>query len=633
MSDNGIRFRALIIGIILIPINIYWVIQKEAYPGWVTAAVGPPDTLSLFYNVIFILSILLLLNFLLSRILPQARLSKIELVAIYAMLCISTSISGIDMVQILPPIMTHGFWYATPENEWESIFWDYLPRWLTVRDKQALIGYYEGESSFYNFIQPWIIPITFWTIFVFVLIALMLCINIIIRKQWTTNEKLTYPIIRLPLEMIIQEKSFFTNKLLITGFIIASAIDSINSLNMIYPKIPSIPVRSLEIGRYFTEKPWNAIGWTPICFFPFAIGITFCMPLDLSFSCWFFYIFLKAQIILLNVLGLHNLSGFQYLKAQESGAYISFGIITLWLLRKHFIRIIKGLFLEADYISKDEVRSYRIAIISFLLGMIILLIFCYAAGIPLWASTTFFILYFIIAIAITRMRAELGPPTNELYYGGPEQIMTLSLGTRRFPKAALSTFSLFWFFTRAYRGHPMANQLESFKMAEQVQDDSKKLPLAILLATIISILATFWATLDVGYRVVGVPGNWASNETYRRLETWLQQPSDMSTDAVLFMGIGALIILSFTLMRMRFIWWSIHPVAYLMANSWTMSWIWFSIFVGWAVKWVILKYGGLHSYRKVFPLFLGLILGEFTTGAILNIIRQTLHIPTYIFWH
>ena len=179
----------------------------------------------------------------------------------------------------------------------------------------------------------------------------------------------------------------------------------------------------------------------------------------------------------------------------------------------------------------------------------------------------------------------------------------------------------------------MANQLESFKMAEQVQKSDRKLPLAIILAAIISIPVTFWATLDVGYRGIGVPGTWASNETFRRLDWWLQHSRSMNVGSTIFMGVGAFIVLSFTVMRMRFVWWPIHPVAYLIANSWTMSWIWFSIFVGWAVKWVLLKYSGLHSYRRAFPFFLGLILGEFVTGAVLNIIRQTLHIQTYVFWH
>jgi len=634
MSTSGIRPGAIIIGLILIPINIYWVVQKEAQAGWVTAAVGPPDTLSLFYNVIFILFILLLLNFLIGKLTPGTQLNKVELVIIYAMLCTSTSISGIDMVQILPPIMTHAFWYATPENEWSELFGDSLPRWLTVSEKSAVTAYYEGDASFYAHIQPWIVPIVLWSIFISVLIAMMLCINIIIRKQWTVKEKLTYPIIQLPLEMITRGKSFFTNRQMLIGFAIAVVIDSVISLHMIYPKLPSVPIRSIEIGRYFTEKPFDAMGWTPICFFPFVIGLTFCMPLDLSFSCWFFYLFLKAQLILGSALGLRNLPGLPYLKEQESGAFIGFGILTLWILRHHLAQVLRSITSRnKNDLPADEYRQYIVAAIGLILGTAFLLIFCYLAGMPVWMSIIFFTTYFIIAIAVTRMRAKLGPPTNELYRGGPEQIMSLSMGTKRFPKSSQAVLSLFWFFTRAYRGHPMANQLESFKMAEQVQKSDRKLPLAIILAAIISIPVTFWATLDVGYRGMGVPGTWASNETFRRLDWWLQHPQNMNVGSTIFMGVGAFIVLSFTAMRMRFVWWPLHPVAYLIANSWTMSWIWFSIFVGWAVKWVILKYSGLHFYRRAFPFFLGLILGEFVTGAVLNIIRQTSHIQTYVFWH
>lgn len=617
----------------LVIINIVWVVQKETQPGWVTAAVGPPDTLSLFYNVIFILFILILINAILEKISPRIRLNKGELVIIYAMLCMSTSISGIDMVQILPPIMTHGFWFATPENEWSELFGNYLPEWLTVSDKSALTAYYEGESSFYDYINLWFTPIMLWIAFVFALIAVILCFNLIIEKQWAVNEKLTYPTIQLPLEMITKGKTFLFNRLLIIGFVISAGIDAFNSLNLIYPNVPAIPVRNLEIGRYFNEKPFNAIGWTPICFFPFVIGMTFCMPLDLSFSSWFFYLFVKAQLILGSILGLRSLPGFPYLKQQESGAYIGFGILALWMLRRHFVYVIKMLFSENPAISRTERNRYRFATVGFALGFSFIMLFCYVAGIPLWTSITFFALYFIIAIAITRMRAELGPPTHELYYGGPDQIITMAMGTRVIPKSALATFSLFWFFNRAYRGHPMPNQLESFRMAEQVTKSDKKLPTAILLATFVSIIATFWVTLHVGYKEIGVPGTWASNETINRLAWWLQQPRQTDVGSTAFMGVGAFIVLSFAFMRTKFVWWSIHPVAYLMANSWTMSWIWFSIFVGWAIKFIVLKYAGLRFYRKVFPFFLGLILGEFVIGAILNIIRQVSHIPTYVFWH
>jgi hypothetical protein len=37
---------------------------------------------------------------------------------------------------------------------------------------------------------------------------------------------------------------------------------------------------------------------------------------------------------------------------------------------------------------------------------------------------------------------------------------------------------------------------------------------------------------------------------------------------------------------------------------------WFSIFLGWLCKGLIMRFGGIDTYRKVTPAFLGLVLGD-----------------------
>jgi hypothetical protein len=46
----------------------------------------------------------------------------------------------------------------------------------------------------------------------------------------------------------------------------------------------------------------------------------------------------------------------------------------------------------------------------------------------------------------------------------------------------------------------------------------------------------------------------------------------------------------------------------------------FSIFLGWLAKALILRSGGLQTYRRFLPLFLGFILGEFSMGVIFGIV-------------
>jgi hypothetical protein len=69
-------------------------------------------------------------------------------------------------------------------------------------------------------------------------------------------------------------------------------------------------------------------------------------------------------------------------------------------------------------------------------------------------------------------------------------------------------------------------------------------------------------------------------------------------------------------MRRSFLWFAIHPIGYLMHLTYAASQIWSSFLIGWLCKYVILKYGGAKWYRRLRPLFLGIVLGECFIGGI-----------------
>ena len=135
----------------------------------------------------------------------------------------------------------------------------------------------------------------------------------------------------------------------------------------------------------------------------------------------------------------------------------------------------------------EEPVRYRTAILGIISGIIMILVFCYQAGMSVSVSLTFFAIYFVIVTAVTRVRAELGTPVHDLLYSGPDQILVRFLGRRRLP-GNLTMFSLFWFITRAYRSHPMPHQLEGFKMAERTKINNKKLFGTMVLAAVVGSL-------------------------------------------------------------------------------------------------------------------------------------------------
>ena len=81
-------------------------------------------------------------------------------------------------------------------------------------------------------------------------------------------------------------------------------------------------------------------------------------------------------------------------------------------------------------------------------------------------------------------------------------------------------------------------------------------------------------------------------------------------------------------MRQTFVWWPLHPLGYTMLSSWATFKLWFSIFLGWGLKFSIVKYGGLKAYRSARPIFLGLVLGEMTCAGLWAIIGMITGIST-----
>ncbi|MGQ9608537.1 MAG: DUF6785 family protein [bacterium] len=615
-AKSGVTLRAIVLGLLLIPANAYWIAKAEIVWATIHATV-----LSIFFNVIFSLFFLSVLNIGLKRFFSNFAFTPAELLTIYVILCIATSLFGHDMLQILIPLMSYAFWFATPENGWKELFWGYLPRWLVIDDREILKGYYEGETNFYNIhiISAWINPILIWLGFVIILYFTMICILTFIRRRWTEEEKLNYPIIQLPYEMAVNSSRFFRNKTMWIGFAISASLDLIHGLHRLYPFIPDFNTK-IDIAPFFSERPWNAIGWMPVCFYPFVIGLAYFMPLDLSFSTWFFYLFWKAQLVIREAFGLARMSG-PYLGDQSAGAWVGLGVLSIWLSRRSIFKIIRAVFSRNPPDDSDEPLPYRFAFFGLISGIIVLSIFSWAAGMSIWVAFIFFMLYFVIVLAATRMRAELGPPTHDLYFEGPDRILTSTLGTRRLSPNDLSIFALYFWITRDYRCHPMPHQLEGFKLAERTGFKSRRLVIAIMLATVVGTLATFWTTLSLFYEfgassrtrgyVLGL--GW---EAYNRLQNWLDYPSGPNVEILGQMGFGLGLTIFLMIMRRIFLGFPFHPVGYAVAGSWTMSWMWFSVMLSWIIKYILIKSGGLKPYRKALPFFLGLMLGQFISGSL-----------------
>jgi len=630
----SVTLKSIAIATLHIPLNVYWIIQLEV------VRYTHPTLIHPLSNVIFILFWLTVFSLFLGRLSPKLSLSRGELMTIYIVLCIVSSLCSHDMMEILVSIMGYPYRFASPENEWADLFLKQLPSWLTVGDEKALKGFYEGESTLYTarHIRAWLTPCLWWTSFIIVLLFTMLCINVFLRKQWTERERLSYPIIQLPLEMTERRGGFFRERLMWLGFSIAALISIVNLLNSIFPSVPYIPVKRRSIGYLFTERPWNAMGDMRLSFYPFAIGISFMIPLDLLLSCWVFYWVYKMELVVGGVMGWRSTSRFPFADEQAFGAYIGILLFVIWTARSHFKSIFKHVLGMEGVDDSEEPLPYRAAAAGFVLGFAYLFLFSYRMGMAAWAIPIFFAIYYLLGTVIARIRAELGFLVHDLHHIDPHSMMIDMFGTRRLGTRTLIGFSLYMFFNRAYRAHPMPQELEAMKIGERVGMSQRGIAFAIMYAVVVGAIVTFWLLLDDYYRhgaESGYYGPWAlgfGRGIYRQLENWLNYPRDPDVPAMLFMAGGFAFGVLLMLVRTRFLWFPLHPLGYAMANSWGMYNLWSCLFVAWLVKWIILRHGGLKSYRRAVPFFLGMALGDFIFGNIWSIASVVANTTLYQFW-
>jgi hypothetical protein len=609
-----VTFKAILLGVLLIPINAYWIMTTEIV--WYS---GHPTVVSLFFNAVFLLFVLATVNLGVRRLWPRAALRDDEVLVVYSMIGIASAIASHDMVEILVPAVGHGFRFATPENDWANLFHRFLPPWLTLRDADVLRGYYEGASSLYTRknLTAWWTPMAWWCVFIAVLVFVMLCFNSLIRRQWTEREKLAYPIIQLPVEVASDTRRFFASGLVWAGFALGFGLEAYNGSKALFPALPLVPYGRRNIGNLlFTEKPWNVLSGVTIAFYPYIIGLGFFIPLDLSFSCWFFWVVWQLQRVLASVLGLRGWPGFPYITEQTAGGFLAIGLLALWTTRRHLRDVFQHVFRRRMF--EDESRepfSYAMSLAGLAIGSAFLVGFCVYAGMSLWVVVAFFGLYALLSVAVTRMRAELGTPVHDLHYAGPEMMITMVMGTRRAGARNLTVMSLFWFLTRAYRGHPMPHQLEGFKMAERVHLNNRRLVLAMTIAVACGGVAAFWAFLDLAYRygttsrIVG-PGAWFGHEPYNRLQGWLTNQTGTGVPRITFHVVGIAITFLLAAMRARFVWWPLHPAGYAVSSSWGMNVFWSCLLAAWLIKWLTLRFYGFRVHAKVGRVFLGVILGE-----------------------
>ncbi len=502
--------------------------------------------------------------------------------------------------------------------------------------------YYEGHDTLYrpNRVMAWLWPTLWWCAVVLAVGLVMIGINVLLRRQWTEREKLGYPIVQLPLAMTAGggSRKFFANRVLWAGILLAAGLDLYNGLHSFWPALPIVDVR--HNGNHYIDTrpwglPWSAAGRLPLPLYPFLTALGFLIPLDLCFSMWFFYLFRKMQQVAVAAAPVSLMPGLPYFAAQSFGAWFALFGYAMWMGRHYFAELGRSIWqgTVSDEVEAGDPVSHRAALAAIVLGLAFLTFFCLRAGMTAAAVVPFLLFVIVIHTALTRVRAELGPPAHEMAGNmNAAHLEIIFAGTRNLGPRNLTIFPLFWWLTgRGYRTSPMPVQLEGFKMAQVSGAEPSRLALGMVLAFLLGGFFTYWSAIHLTYQhgTTALIGH--NRGQWDQLASWLTYPRDPSWQRMTFIAVGGLAPAGMMWMRLQFLWWTLHPAGYALGMLFGVEYFWSCLGSAWIVKGAILHWAGQRAYQRFTPFVYGVIIGEYTVGAFWSAMSVLLQRPLYDF--
>jgi hypothetical protein len=633
---GGITRRVVVLSILLAVLFGYIIPYIDAYfsDTFLGAAHLPPGAIGA------LLILFLVVNPLLKVLSGRLAFHRNELLTIYSTCLFSCLIPGHGSETFFVPTLVAPFYFASPENKWMGFMQPYLKPWLTPAltadghvNTKLVDGWFLGAAHIPW--AAWIIPLLAWTAMILASYIMLGCLSIMLRAQWAEREALAFPLLKLPIAMTEDTGGapgfagrLFANKVMWIGFFIAVFIELLNGLNRYFPDIPTMPLQIT--GSFFTENPWNQLG----LYFPkiwiVVVGITYLLTGEVSFSLWFFFLFIKFQLLLAYYCGLqpgslpkmlgqtggaHLFTGFQ-----QFGAYIGFAGLTLWSAREHLMHITRRAFgrVRATSGESAEALSYPAAFWGFVLALFFLIGWSVAAGIAPLVAIVLWILYLVLAITLTRIVIECGLLFVQQGWTSTNTIAMLGgsgpgtwLSAASIVPANMLQLSMF----TDLRAFLMPSFVQSLKLASDRKIEMRKMLALISVVILIGLGMGIWMNVRLGYEYGGLQLNSWFAQSGAQLPASYSSTLIHATQPVgwgnwFWLGIGVAETIAITAARNYFLWFPLHPIGLLMCLTYPMNQMWFSIFLGWLAKTLISRFGGNESYQKLIPFFLGLILGD-----------------------
>ena len=614
-ADKGCTAKALLVGLI----GAICLGLGSTYNDMIVKGSGVAIW-NLTPGAIFLFFIIVVGNGCWRLIHSRSALARGELAVVFFLLLLANTLAGRGLPVQLLPVMTGAYYYATPENNWKEVVQPFLPDWPLPQGDEAIRQFYEGAPDGAIPWEVWVGPLTWWAIFGLALFLAMVCLMVIARRQWVEYERLSYPMVQLPLALIGMgegQKPLLHRGLTWVGFSLPFVLGSLNALHNYFGVFPQV---SLSLGSLSIVHGMPSLG---LNLNPSMVGFSYFVPQNVAAGLVFFYVLNTLQSGLLTQfawggrdesMGPYSQYTDSIIIYQAMGGMIVLVLGAIWIgrwhLREVFVRAWRA---DPDIEDCDEIMSYRAAVFGAGLSFVVMGVWLWCTGISLPAVLLLLIGSFVGFITIARVVAQGGvasmfPPSN-----GPDFVIS-GVGTSLLGFKGTAGLALGYAWGVDQLILLMAACTNGLKLFTEVDLSGRRRIFWGILATIVLTLGSVLGlTLYLAYEhgAINLSSFYFNNVAqypYSFMSKNIQSPQGPSPGMWLHTGFGAMIMGALMWLQYRLVWWPFHPLGF--PISCVFGKMWFSVFVAWVLKGSVLKYGGLKLFERLKPFFLGLILGE-----------------------
>jgi hypothetical protein len=485
-----------------------------------------------------------------------------------------------------------------------------------LHDPAAIEGFFKGRSA-----VPWVawaIPIAFWSTYLLLLHGLWLGLAAALHKHWIREERLTFPIATLPLELSESKFALLRQPLFWAGVAVPVALQSLLVLHEWYPSIPAIQLKVADYReQLFPSPPWNSIPSFGLSFYPMAAGLAYLMPSSVSFSCLVFWVLIRLAYPLGTFFGLEaagqGAARFPYQLEQSAGAWLMSAGLALWTGRK-------------------------LLPTSALVCVVLAAALLWGMGLPPIMALLAVIGYAGYVLAGARARAEAGGVWifGPLTWTSGRVAFELS-GAPRLEPRSLAALGLSDLVHVDIRGQSLPYLMEALKLTDARGISPKLLLYAVAIFSVTALAFGWIFSLPPFYELGAAT---AKSNAYvivknqvamTEMHQMAGRPSGFDLPGLGGMGFGALFVGLLSVLRMRFVGFPLHPVGYILGTTLSMNAFFLPTLFAWLAKTLAVRYGGIHAHKKAQTLFLGLTLGDIGIQTFWTLFGRIFDLPIYQF--